>query len=79
MTTRSPNLRERPIQPASECDDILMKVSGGSGSVTLEQYLRYFKVTNEHSPRYQAISAMFDARDKDNNGVLTKDEIEELL
>ena len=79
MITTSPNLRERPFEPASECDDILVMVSGGSGSVTLEQYLKYFKVTNEHSPRYQTVSTAFHARDKDNNGVLTKDEIEELL
>ena len=47
--------------------------------MTLEQYLNYFNATDEHSHQYQAIKAMFLARDKDGNGVLTKDEIEVIL
>ena len=66
-------------QPASECGDILNWVSHGSGRVTLEQYWHYFNVTDEQSTQYTAVEAMFHARDKDNNGVLTVDEIEEML
>jgi Ca2+-binding EF-hand superfamily protein len=46
--------------------------------VTLEQYWHYFNVAEE-SPQRAPVEAMFHARDKDGNGMLTEDEIEEML
>ncbi|KAI9871493.1 MAG: hypothetical protein M1823_008431, partial [Watsoniomyces obsoletus] len=68
-----------PAQEAEECDDILKEVSGGTGKVTLEQYFHYFNVTDEHSRRGNAIADMFHERDLDGDGVLTKEEIEQML
>ena len=68
-----------PPQPAAECDDILMRVSGGSGKVTLEQYLHFFNASEDNNPRKSVITDMFHNRDVDGNGVLTKDEIEVML
>lgn len=65
--------------PDSETADILNRISHGSGRVTLEQYFDYFNVTDVQHHLYATVEAMFHARDKDNNGVLTIDEIEEML
>lgn len=71
---------EREVQAEESNADILDQVSHGSGRVTLEQYRDYFNVTNAQNPQYAAaVEAMFHAHDKDNNGVLTIDEIEEML
>jgi Ca2+-binding EF-hand superfamily protein len=66
-----------------ESDELLMQVSNGTGEVTLEQYLDYFGFANTNfgddaatSSHKSAIIAMFNERDKDGNGVLTKDEID---
>jgi EF-hand domain len=63
-------------QPPEECDDILMKVSGGSGNVSLEEYLKYFNVSDVDSPMRDAVIDKFRKHDQDGDGFLTKDEIE---
>jgi hypothetical protein len=71
-------------QSPSECDDIFQEVSKGAGRITMDDYLDYFgfKGVGDRSDdcaRKAAVVDMFKLRDKDGNGVLTLEEIEEMV
>jgi hypothetical protein len=73
-----------PPQAPSECDDIFRRVSKGAGKITMDDYLEYFGFKgvgdgSDDCARKGSVVDMFNFRDKDGNGVLTLEEIEEMI
>ena len=60
-----------------ETYDVLMSVSGGTGQVTKDQYLKYHGA-EAGSERETSIINDFEARDMDNSGSLNRTEIDRL-